>query len=144
MNGHALAGDFMHATPSLEAIARHFVGEDVRVRWQPSQHWLGLARRTPDGAEILLNPGAAAADLGHIFFHEMGHHVRGHVTTVVTSTPAQMAATDSDAILARLTPPEQAAWGATIDAREAQADAWAQEYLEAFQARFGPFLGALR
>jgi hypothetical protein len=144
MDPQALAGEYTGATANLEAIARHHAGADVRILWQPSAHWLGLARQTPSGFEILLNPGAAVVDLGFIFFHELGHLVRGHARTVSTSTLAELADDDTGARLERLTPPERAACGAVIDAREREADAWACDALAAFEGRFGPFLEAIQ
>lgn len=143
MDGQALAGEYAGATANMEAIARWHAGADVRVTWQPSPFWLGLARRAPDGLQILLNPAAAAADLGYIFFHELGHLVCGHAVTESMYTPAEMAHDDTAARLERLTPPERASWGAAIDARETQADSWAWAALGAFQRRFGPFLKAI-
>lgn len=143
MDGQALAGEYIGATASMEAIARHHTGVDVRVRWQPSNHWRGLARRTADGAEILINPYAPAAELAHILFHEIAHHLRGHVVIESTWTAAEMADDNTAARLDRLTPPEADAWRAAIDAREAEAEQYAWAALEAFERRFGPFLGAI-
>ena len=142
--GQVLAGEYIGATANLQAIARHYVGGDVWLYWQPSHHWLGLARRTPAGAEILINPYAPAADLPFTFFHEVGHLVNGHVLIESTSTAEELAEDDTAARLERLTPPERATIGAVIDAREAEADRWAWAALEAFQGRFGPFLKAIR
>lgn len=143
MDGQALAGEYTGATANLEAVARWHAGADVRVTWQPSQHWLGLARRTAGGLQILLNPAAAAADLPYIFFHEVGHLVCGHAAIESMCTPAEMAHDDTAARLARLTTPEAVAWGAAIDARETEADSWAWAALGEFQRRFGPFLKAI-
>ena len=144
MDGQALAGEYIGATANLQAIARYYLGADVWVRWQPSQHWLGLARRIAQGAEVLINPYAPAADLGHIFFHELAHLVHGHVLIISTQTAADLADDDTAAHLERLTLPERATIGAIIDVREAEADRWAYEALEAFEGRFGPFLQAIR
>lgn len=139
----ALAGDYRDSVCNLEAIARFYVREFVRVHWQPSQHWLGLARRTEHGAEILLNPYAAAADLPFIFFHEVGHHVRGHVVTINPLSLAEMADDDQAARLERMTPPEADTWRAVIATREDEANEWARAHLAAYEARFGPFLRAI-
>jgi hypothetical protein len=144
MSGQALAGDYTGATANLEAIARHYAGADVRVCWQPAQHWAGLARRTAGGLEILLNPAVNAADLGYVFFHELGHLVRGHCENVISDPPEGVAYLDPVGRLARMTPPEQAAWGAVIATREGEADAWAWDTLAAFEGRFGPFLRAIQ
>lgn len=140
----ALAGRYAGATANLEAIARHYVGADVQVTWQPATTWLGLSRLTPSGFEILLNPAAPAGELGHIFFHEMGHLVNGHAQIVSTQAPAELADDDTPAHLERLTPPEAVAWQPVLDAREAAADSWAFDALRAFEGRFGPFLKAIR
>lgn len=140
----AMAGDYAGCVNNLEAIARFYVREDVRVRFQPAQHWLGLARRTENGPEILINPYAPAAQLGHILFHEVAHHVCWHVLVVNTQPAAELATDDTAARLERLTPPEAATWRAVIDAREGEADRWAHERLAAYERRFGPFLKAIR
>ncbi len=144
MRSRALAGDYAGATSNLEAIARHYCGADVRVTWQPASAWLGLARRTPAGFEILLNPAAPAARLGHVFFHECGHIACGHCELVSTGTPADLAHDETTAHMERLTPAERAAIVPVIDAREVAADGWAADTLRAFQGRFGPFLKAIR
>ena len=140
----ALAGDYADATSNLEAIARHYCGADVRVTWQPASSWLGLARRTAAGAEILINPAAPAAKLGHIFFHELGHLVCGHCELVSTGTPADLAHDETTAHMERLTPAERAAIGPMVDAREAAADGWAADALRTFEGRFGTFLRAIK
>jgi hypothetical protein len=144
MNSQALAGDYTGATANLEAIARHHVGADVRILWQPAEHWLGLARQTPSGYEILLNPYAVAGDLGFTFFHECAHLVRGHCENVTQHPPAELAHINPRAVLEWLPPAEQAACGPAIDATEAEADSWAADALAAFEGRFGPFLEAIQ
>lgn len=144
MRARALAGDFAGATANLEAIARFYVGADVRILWQPAAAWLGLARRTIDGAEILINPSAPAARLGEIFFHELGHLCSGHCEIVSTRTPADLADDDTAVHLERLTPAERATIGPVIDAKENEADRWAETELREFQGRFGEFPEAIR
>lgn len=144
MKARALAGDYAGATANLEAIARHYVGADVQVTWQPSAVWLGLARLTPAGFEILLNPYMVAADLPFVFLHECGHLVNGDATNVDMLRAEDMADVNPPAMLERLTPAERAAIGPVIDAREADADRWAANALRTFEGRFGPFLKAIR
>lgn len=144
MKARALAGDYAASTANLESIARHYAGADVRIQWQPATTWLGLARRTTDGAEILINPAAPAARLGHILFHELGHLCSGHCEIVSTRSPADLADDDTAALLERLTPAEKAAIGPVIDAKENEADRWAETALRKFEGRFGPFLKAIR
>ena len=144
MKARALAGRYTGATSNLEAIARHYVGADVRVTWQPSTLWLGLARLTPAGFEILLNPAAPAAKLGHIFFHEVGHLVNGDAVIVSDEPPAELAEDTTAARMERLTPAEKETIGPIIDAMETAADRWAADALRGFQGRFGPFLRAIR
>jgi len=134
------AGDFAGCTANLESIARFHLARPVRVVWRHAVPWLGLARRAEAGPVIELNADAPAGDLGHIFMHELAHHVHGHVTMV---TPAGYEAADTDAILARLSPLEAAGVQAVIDQREAEADTWACAALASFEARFGDFLTAI-
>ena len=143
MNGQALAGDFAGCLCNLETIARHYVREFVTVRFQPAQTWLGMARRTSNGREILINPGAALADLPYIFFHEVGHHVRGHIVIEDARRAADLVDDDQAARLGRLTPSEASVWTDEIDRRETEADAWANDTLAAFEAQHGPFLAAI-
>lgn len=144
MKARALAGRYAGATSNLEAIARHYCGADVRVTWQPSTVWLGLARLTPAGFEILLNPYMFADDLPFVFHHECGHLVNGDATNVDMLRAEDMADVNPPAMLERLTPAERAAIGPVIDAREADADRWAANALRTFEGRFGPFLKAIR
>lgn len=144
MAPRALAGRYAGATANLEAIARHYVGADVRVTWQPSPVWLGLARLTPAGFEILLNPAAPAAQLGHTFFHEVAHLVHGDATLIDTRSASDVADVNPPAMLERVTVAERAAIGPMVDAREASADSWAFHALRTFEGRFGPFLRAIR
>ncbi len=144
MRARALAGDYAGATDNLEAIARHYVGADVRVTWQPSTIWLGLARLTPSGFEILLNPAAPAGKLGHIFFHEVAHLVNGDATFIDMRSAEDVAGVNPPAMLERITPAEMTVIGPAIDARETAADRWAADALRTFQGRFGPFLKAIR
>lgn len=144
MKPRALAGDYTGATANLEAIARHYAGADVRILWQPSEIWLGLARLTPAGFEILLNPSAPAPQLGHVFFHECGHLAAGDATFVDTRSPEDVANVNPPAMLERVTPAERAAIGPVIDAMELAADSWATDALREFEGRFGPFLKAIR
>lgn len=125
-------------TANLETIARHYAGERVTVEWRVSAHWQGLATRTDAGAVILLNPHAQ--DLGFVFFHELGHIVRGHCTVTSTADPDA----DTAAILARLSPAERAILTPMIDERENEADTWAMVNLAAFERRFGAFLEAVK
>jgi hypothetical protein len=143
MGAQLLAGEYAGAVCNLEAIARHYVGRHVTVRFQAAATWLGLARRTEAGPEIFVNPAACAADLGYILFHEIGHLVRGHVTLVDATPAADLAQDDRAARLERLTPPERAALCPVLDKMEAEADEWAWAALAAFEGRFGPFLEAL-
>lgn len=126
------------STANLETIARHYAGERVTVEWRVSAHWQGLATRTDAGAVILLNPHAQ--DLGFVFFHELGHIVRGHCTVIST---ADLDA-DTAAILANLSPAERAHFVPMIDERESEADAWAMVNLAAFERRFGAFMAAMQ
>lgn len=144
MKARALAGDYVGATANLEAIARHYCGADVRVTWQPATTWLGLARLTPAGFEILLNPHMAAADLPFVFHHECAHLVHGDATFIDTRSASDVANVNRPAMLERVTSSEQAAIRPVIDAREAAADRWAFATLAAFEGRFGPFLRAIR
>lgn len=139
-----LAGEYAGAVCNLEAIARHYAGRPVTVRFQSARAWLGLARQTPGGPEVLINPTAAAADLGYILFHEVGHLVCGHVTLEDATDAAALADDDQATALGRLAPAERAAVGAALDRREAEADEWACAALAAFEGRFGPFLQAIR
>lgn len=139
-----LAGEYAGAVCNLEAIARHYAGRPVTVRFCPARAWLGLVRRTPAGLEIFINPAAAAVDLGYILFHEVGHLVRGHVTLEDATDAAALAEDDQvAAVLARFAPHERAAVCAVLDRREAEADEWARAALAAFEGRFGPFLEAI-
>ena len=140
----ALAGRYAGATSNLEAIARFYVGADVRILWQPSAVWLGLARLTPAGFEILLNPSAPAAKLGHIFFHEVAHLVHGDATITDTRSASDVSTVNPPAMLERVTPAERAAIGPMVAAWEAAADSWAADALRTFEGRFGPFLKAIR
>ena len=144
MAPRALAGDYVGATANLEAIARHYCGADVRVTWQPATTWLGLARLTPAGFEILLNPHMAAADLPFVFHHECAHLVHGDATFIDTRSASDVANVNPPAMLERVTPAERAAIGPVIDAREAGADSWAADALRTFEGRFGEFLKAIR
>lgn len=143
MAARALAGDYAGATANLEAIARHYVGADVRILWQPSVVWLGLARLTPAGFEILLNPAAPAAGLPFTFFHECGHLVHGDATFVDMRSAEDVADVNPPAMLERTTPAERAAIGPIMHAMESAADRWAEIALRTFEGRFGPFLKAI-
>ena len=78
-----------------------------------------------------------------VFFHELGHHVRGHCTIISQAEYDDLGAADATAILASMSPEEQAYFEPLIDEREDQADAWAMVNLAAFERRFGPFLAAM-
>lgn len=144
MDLQAHAGDYAGCTSALESIARHYVGAAVRVTWQPATTWWGLARLTPAGFEILLNPAAPAAELGFVLFHELAHLVNGDATLIDMRSAEDVAGVNPPAMLERITPAEKAAIGPAIDAREAAADRWAETALREFQGRFGEFLRAIR
>ena len=114
MKARALAGDFAGATANLEAIARHYVGADVRILWQPSDGLAGARASTPAGFEILLNPAAPAAKLARIFFHEVAHLVHGDATLIDMRRAEDVADVNPPAMLERLTPAEKATIGPMV------------------------------
>ncbi len=130
-------------TANLATIASHYTGQRVIVTWQSSPYWRGLAYRTDAGAVIALHPALTPDEVGHVFFHEVGHHVLDHVQIVASMPLATLATVDTDAIMQRLTAPERDHWDAQTRQHEAQADSWATVALAVFERRFGPFWAAV-
>lgn len=82
--------------------------------------------------------------MGYIFFHEVGHHVCGHLVVMDTKTPEEWADFSSESFcMERMTPSEAGFFRALTDSNEREAESWALATLAAFEAQFGPFLVAL-
>lgn len=142
----ALAGEAAGSTTNLEAIARHYCGEFVRVQWSVMPSLCGLATRNEDSALIFLHPGLPLGRLGAVFFHECGHIALGHITgkspSVDPVAMAQSLAERNERIEAAA-PADKQFFNTFIGTLEEEADAFSAEALADFERRFGPFLAAL-
>ena len=130
---------------TLEAVARYHLQAPVAVLFQPLA-WpqLGEANYGTGGiAQIVLADTLPLTVLGFVFFHELAHHVLGHVPT-----PAGILVTgDRVAKLCTIFPDSVALERlyrlANVASVEEEANAWAEEQLSAFERAFGPFAAAM-
>lgn len=128
---------------TLTSIARFYLppGTLVRVEiadlsWEFLQ---GKAYLTTSGVRVIELDRKFALD-GETFFHELGHHVAGHLTLAVEPGNVSLLRNIPELNLSEHERKEILKF---IDQREIEAETWAWKHLKAFEAQFGPFARAV-
>jgi hypothetical protein len=99
----------------------------------------GKAYLTTSGVRVIELDRKFALD-GETFFHELGHHVIGHVTLPVEPEAVILTKRMSEL---NLSDHERKEILRFIDQREIEAETWAWKHWKEFEAQFGPFARAV-
>lgn len=130
---------------NLTSIARFYLPDADLVRVSISDlsgsGLAGLAWCSASGYRVIEIDGGHVL-IGRVFFHELGHHVLGHVVSKLSGSELERYRL-LDIGQMNFAETEKAALQGFIDGREAEADAWAETALAQFEARFGPFAKAI-
>jgi len=128
---------------TLTSIARFYLPPDALLRVEISDlSWeflQGKAYLTTSGVRVIELDRKFALD-GETFFHELGHHVAGHLTLPVNPEVVHSLRRVSKL---NLSDHERREIQKFIDQREIEAETWAWKHLKSFEAQFGPFARAV-
>ena len=130
----------MSAISILQSIARYYLpGQLVQVKIFDLEWALlrGQAYRKDSGTCVIVLDWRHADD-GETFFHELAHHVKGHVK--VACSPDMQTETLSEMDFSEV---ERNGILRYIDEIEIEAQTWAARELANFERAFGPFAKAV-
>lgn len=122
---------------TLAGIARHYLPGGALVRVMVTDlagEFLQGQARLLDSGWLLIELDWRSALDGETFFHELAHHVLGHVKkTSKLDTPGVRLSQLG------LSTTEREALSKVLDGMEREAETWAVREWRAFERRFGPF-----